>query len=178
MTGPSAAGSAAACAGSDRYNELSTSYLALTGMLNAVNHPVETAQAPAAASALPTVEGQHLGHLLTFGGAAATNVLLGGSQAYGGASWHARNPVSSLARIVANHIAAFLVGDWYDLFQRGEPLNCSGLQNAVDGRPVWAPMQPGQKVTGRYQLLTGPWYHLAAGTGVDLDRLQLQWFDT
>jgi putative CocE/NonD family hydrolase len=41
-------------------------------------------------------------------------------------------------------------------------------------------MLPGQKVTGRYQLLDGPYTHLGAaiGTTSALNRLQLEWFDT
>src|SRR5207302_331964 len=74
-------------------------------------------------------------------------------------------------------IPAFLVGGWYDLFQRGTPLDYSGLQNAYAGRPVGAPMTPGQPTTGRYQLLMGPWYHVTAPNGLDLQRIELQWFD-
>ncbi|HEV3365752.1 MAG TPA: CocE/NonD family hydrolase, partial [Acidimicrobiia bacterium] len=62
--------------------------------------------------------------------------------------------------------------------QRGAPLNYSGLQNAAAGRPVWAPMTADQPVSGRYQLLMGPWFHGNPGAGVDLDRIQLAWFDT
>jgi putative CocE/NonD family hydrolase len=83
-----------------------------------------------------------------------------------------------LGAVVANGIPAYLVGGWHDIFQRGEPLNYAGLQNAWAGRPVDAPMQPGQRVTGRYQLLMGPWYHAIAPGGMDLEKLQLEWFDT
>lgn len=51
------------------------------------------------------------------------------------------------------------------------------LQNAAAGRPVWAPMSDDQPVSGRYQLLMGPWYHNNAGAGIDLNRLELAWFD-
>ena len=39
-------------------------------------------------------------------------------------------------------------------------------------------MRPDQPVTGRYQLLMGPWYHGNVGQGVNLTLLELQWFDT
>jgi putative CocE/NonD family hydrolase len=78
---------------------------------------------------------------------------------------------------VANDIAVFLVGGWRDLFQRGAPLNYAGLQNAAAGRPVWAPMTADQPVSGRYQLLMGPWYHANPGDGLDLNRIELAWFD-
>ena len=45
-----------------------------------------------------------------------------------------------LQKIVANGIPAYMVGGEYDLFQRGEPLDFAGLQNAWAGRPVTAPM--------------------------------------
>jgi putative CocE/NonD family hydrolase len=38
-------------------------------------------------------------------------------------------------------------------------------------------MRPRQRTTGRYQLLVGPWEHINASS-VDVDRLELEWFDT
>ena len=38
-------------------------------------------------------------------------------------------------------------------------------------------MRRRQQLTSRYQLLMGPWYHVTAGDGIDMERLQLQWFD-
>jgi uncharacterized protein len=70
-----------------------------------------------------------------------------------------------------------MIGGWHDIFQRGEPLNYAGLQNAWAGRSAGAPMLPDQRVTGRYQLYMGPWYHGVFG-GEELERLQLEWFDT
>lgn len=95
---------------------------------------------------------------VSFQGAMAANLATGGDLTYEGPYWMARNPMTMLKRIVDNDIPAFLTGGWYDLFQRGEPLNYSGLQNAYAGRPVTAPMRPNQRLTGRYQLLMGPWY--------------------
>src|SRR5581483_227542 len=59
-------------------------------------------------------------------------------------------------------------------------LNYAALQNVWAGRPAGAPMLPNQQVTGRYQLLDGPYTHLgaAAGGSATLDLLQLRWFDT
>ncbi|NYG59052.1 hypothetical protein BJ980_001975 [Nocardioides daedukensis] len=93
------------------------------------------------------------------------------------AYWQERAPQNVLDKVVANDVAAYLVGGQYDVFQRGEPLLYSGLQNAWSGRSVWAPMEPGQQVTSRYQLLTGPWDHGNQGSTVDLDAIELAWFD-
>ena len=44
------------------------------------------------------------------------------------------------------------------------------LQNAWAKRPVSAPMRSKQKLTRlRYQLLMGPWYHVTAGDGIDME---------
>ena len=78
---------------------------------------------------------------------------------------------------MANGIPAYLLGGEFDIFQNGEPLNYAALQNAYDHRPTTAPMLPGQPATGRYQLIDGPWEHIN-GSSVDVDPLELEWFDT
>ncbi len=82
---------------------------------------------------------------------------------YDGPYWQERAPQRVLQKVVDNGVPAYIVGGQYDVFQRGEPLLYSGLQNAWSGRSVWEPMAPGQSVTPRYQLLTGPWDHGNAG---------------
>lgn len=129
-------------------------------------------------SNLVSEELAHDPELLTYDAPTVLDIEAGGDEAYDGAYWASRNPVDDLARVVADDIPTFLVGGWHDLFQRGELLNYTGLQNAADGRPVLAPMVPGQAVSPRYQLLMGPWDHLTAGDGVDLSSLMLEWFDT
>jgi putative CocE/NonD family hydrolase len=126
---------------------------------------------------LVTAESQHAPGLLTYNGAQIVNISTGGDEAYDGEYWQVRAPRNMLARVVANGIPAFMIDGWFDLYQRGAPLDYSGLQNAYDGRPVGAPMTPDQPVTGRYQLLMGPWYHLNAGDAFDTYALQLAWFD-
>jgi putative CocE/NonD family hydrolase len=96
---------------------------------------------------------------------------------YDGPYWQERAPQRVLQQVVDNGVPAYIVGGQYDVFQRGEPLLYSGLQNAWSGRSVWEPMAPDQDPTSRYQLLTGPWDHGNAGAGLDLERIQLQWFD-
>lgn len=157
--------------------EFSSIFLGGMAAYSTVDPALETANAD---SPDPTdtaaVQLQHAGGLATFQGTTAANFATTGELAYDGAYWAARTPQAMLQRIVDNDIPAFLIGGWYDLFQRGEPLNYSGLQNAWAGRPVTAPMLPGQEVTSRYQLIMGPWYHSCC-TGIDYDALQLRWFD-
>ena len=120
---------------------------------------------------------QHIGGLLTWHATLLADVETNGDKAYDQAYWRARRPQSILGRIVRNGVPAFLVGGWFDLFQRGEPLNYSDLQNLSAGRGVGLPMKAGQQPSGRYQLLMGPWYHVTAGEGIDMNRLELAWFD-
>ncbi len=101
-----------------------------------------------------------------------------GTEAFDGSYWVARSPAHDLSAVVADHIPAFLVGGWNDLFESGEPLNYVGLQNLYDGRSQSAAMTPGQQVTARYQLLMGPWQHVTTGMGVNISALELEWFDT
>ena len=155
-------------------SEFGPAYLGLTAAGNLLNPLVEHRREPTAlADTLPG----HLAGVATFQIPTTVGTATGGDQAFDGLYWQERNPGALLDRIVANDIAVYLVGGWRDLFQRGAPLNYSGLQNAAAGRPVWAPMTPGQPVDGRYQLLMGPWYHSNFGSGVDLERIELAWFE-
>ncbi|POM24949.1 Cocaine esterase [Actinomadura rubteroloni] len=124
-----------------------------------------------------TLAYQHLLQAGPFELTMARDMLTNGSRRYFDAWWKERAPDRLLSRIVANGVAVYLVGGLYDVFQRGEPQLYSGLQNAAAGRPVTAPMKPGQPVSSKYQLLTGPWTHGGMGGGYDLSALQLQWFD-
>ena len=155
-------------------SEFGPLYLGYTAALNTTNPVIEHRREP---GALPGTLAAHPSGLASVQAAALTGIALGGDMAYDEAYWQDRNPGNLLDRIVANGMAVFLVGGWYDLFQRGEPLNFAGLQNAAAGRPMWAPMTADQPVSGRYQLLMGPWYHINAGHGLDLDRIELAWFD-
>lgn len=135
---------------------------------------VELPKDPAAALVLAY---EHLMQAGPFELTIARDMLTNGPRRYDNAWWKERAPESVLRRIVANGVAVHLVGGLYDVFQRGEPLLYSGLQNAAAGRPVTAPMTPGQPVSDRYQLLYGPWTHGDMGSGQDLDAIQLAWFD-
>lgn len=155
-------------------DEFNLPYMAMTGGLHSIDAPLENPQDPVGSL---RVIADHERGLLSLQARLILAGLTGGDEAYDGAYWQARAPQSWLAHIAALGIPTFLIGGWFDLFQRGAPLNYSGLQNAAVGRPVDAPMLATQAVSGRYQLLMGPWYHLTAGDGVDVQRLELQWFD-
>jgi hypothetical protein len=156
--------------------EFSSFYLGLTGGLNLLL-PLGEANPD-----LGTALADHAHDLADFDASLLAGVETGGDQAYDQAYWSARNPVGQIEQIVRDGIPAFLIGGWYDLFQRGELLNYSSFQNAYDHRPVLAPMSPTQAVTPRYQLIQGPWYHVTAGMGLnyhglDMPGVELAWFD-
>ena len=89
-----------------------------------------------------------------------------------------RNPQNMIHRIVANNIPAFLVGGEFDLFQRGERSTTTpSCRTRGTGAATRACRSPRQRTTGRYQLIDGPWEHLN-GSSVDVDPLELEWFDT
>ena len=157
--------------------EFSEAYLGLTAEGNTSNPVTDTTSDPALLSDLAGIETDHATGLASYHAAAEANVLSGGDEAYDGAYWQARNPQNVIAAVVANQIPAYLVGGEFDIFQRGEPTNYAELQNAWDGRSPTAPMLPGQPATGRYQLIDGPWEHLN-GSSVNVDLLELEWFDT
>jgi len=157
--------------------EFDETYLGLTGVLNTSNPLTDTLSDPALLSDLGGIESDHAGGLASYHAAVTANILGGGDEAYDGSYWQARNPQNILARVAANHIPAYLVGGEFDIFQHGEPINYAELQNAWAHRSVTAPMRPRQRVTGRYQLIDGPWEHLN-GSSVEVDPLELEWFDT
>jgi putative CocE/NonD family hydrolase len=161
-------------------SEFDEAYLGLTGGANLAYPVADAAGAPPAspgdAGQLAGVEADHAAGTVSYHVGFSAATLAGGPTAYEGQYWQARDPGSLLPAIVANGIPAYLVGGEFDLFQRGEPLNYAGLQNAYDHRPATGPMVPGQPVTGRYQLIDGPWEHLN-GSSVDVDVLELAWFD-
>jgi putative CocE/NonD family hydrolase len=157
--------------------EFSETYLGLTGALNTATPFEDAAGDPTLLADLASIETDHADGLANYHAATTLDVLGGGDEAYDGSYWQARNPQNVLSRVVANGIPAYLVGGEFDIFQNGEPLNYAELQNVWDKRSVTAPMRAGQKTTGRYQLIVGPWEHLN-GSSVDVDPLELEWFDT
>jgi predicted acyl esterase len=128
-----------------------------------------------AASAVPQLYGSKNA---TATGAAAvdegTNILAGGPSAYDGPYWQTRTTYNVVPKIVANGIPALLYSGWYAHDGEGSLEEYAIFQNAYDHRPPDRPMSSGQRTTGRYQVVIGPWMH---GKGLD-DSIQLEWYDT
>lgn len=158
-------------------SEFDLAYLGLTTGLNQANPVPDSLSDTALLSQLVGIEADHATSVSSYVASLTTGILGGGDPAYDQAYWQARAPETTLANVVRNDIPAYIVGGEFDIFQHGEPTNYAALQNVWDHRPMNAPMKPGQKTTGRYQLLDGPWEHIN-GSSVDVDSLELEWFDT
>jgi putative CocE/NonD family hydrolase len=110
---------------------------------------------------------QHATNVTRFQAATVTNATLGEDRAYDGPFYRLRSPIEVIDKVVA---PTFIVGGWYDLFQRGEPLLFQHLQ--AQGTPS--------------RLLMGPWTHIGqsisnglptASEPCTFDQLELRWHD-
>lgn len=113
-----------------------------------------------------TVLGQHVGGALAFQAATVARATAGEANAFDGPFYRTRSPIEIIDRV---QIPTFVVGGFFDLFQRGEPMLFQRLQR--NGVPT--------------RLLMGPWYHVSpsvnSGLPADgiatLDQLELRWLD-
>jgi len=111
-----------------------------------------------------SVVAQHARGATAFQAPAVASAVQGGATAYDGPFYRLRSPIEVIDRV---RVPTFVVGGWYDLFQRGEPLLYQRL--ASNGVPA--------------RLLMGPWYHITEGQGLPADgvpglpELELHWFD-
>jgi predicted acyl esterase len=106
------------------------------------------------------------------------DLLSGGPRSYFNEYWQERSGIELIGQIVDNDIPALTHVGWFDLFPGGNLGIYGAAQNAFAGRPLYAPMKPGQPVTGRYQAIVGPWVHGEAYDSQQLLDLKLEWFDT
>lgn len=103
------------------------------------------------------------------------DLATGGPRSYNNGYWRDRNVMRLMPAIVANQIPALTQAGWHDLFPGGNLGAYVAAQNAYFHRPLNAPVRPGDRVTGRYQAIVGPWEH---GEHVDepaLQAIRLAW---
>ncbi len=125
--------------------------------------PTYTGDDPVGAA---TTLASHAGNTASFQVATVASATTGGDIAYDGPFHRTRSPIEVIHRVT---VPTFIVGGWFDLFQRGEPLLYERLR--AQGTPT--------------RLVMGPWTHIAAGDGAglvesgwpSLDELELRWFD-
>jgi uncharacterized protein len=109
-----------------------------------------------------------------WGAAYYQNLISGGPDAYDGALAKTQTAGDVAAKIVRNNIPALLWSGWADIYAEQSEELYADFQNAYFGRPTFGAMKPGDRTTGRYQIVEGPWAH---GVGINED-IQLEWFDT
>ena len=107
---------------------------------------------------------QHIGGIGTFQGPTVLSAMAGSDQDFDGPFYRTRSPIEVVDKV---KVPTFIMGGWFDLFQRGEPLLYQHLRrNHVPTR-----------------LVMGPWYHITAGNGLPAegvpskDDLELRWMD-
>ena len=92
-------------------------------------------------------------------GGAVADIAAGGPLAYDGPFWQRQAPGNFVAKAARNGIPALMWLGWNDLVTTGGPNLYTEFQNAAGHRPIYSPMTPGQRVTGRDQIVIGPWNH-------------------
>ncbi|WP_424188245.1 CocE/NonD family hydrolase [Actinokineospora sp. G85] len=146
-------------------------YLAMTGFMQLVN------AATAGNPDLATVLLQRAAGLLSFHADLLLQAVGNGELVNDGPYWRSRSPRSVLPRVVATGVPIQMVGGWDDVFERGQMLLYNDLQTLAAGGEQGRPMSPDQPVDPDYRMVMGPWHHVTAGAGIDMDRLRVQWFD-
>jgi putative CocE/NonD family hydrolase len=107
---------------------------------------------------------QHIGNVPSFQIATVLSGASGGANAFDGPFYRTRSPIEQIDKV---DVPTFIMGGWFDLFQRGEPLLFEHLR--ANHVPV--------------EEVMGPWYHITAGNGLPADDvaskddLELRWMD-
>jgi uncharacterized protein len=100
-------------------------------------------------------------------------ILAGDDPAYQAKYWSTHVPLVDAEKIVDNGIPALLWNGWTDIEQRPGLETYAAFQNAYNHLSIYGPMLPGERATGRYQIIVGNWGH---GGGLD-EGIELEWFD-
>jgi hypothetical protein len=106
------------------------------------------------------------------------DLTTGGARSYDNSYWHGIDVRELMPRIVANGVPALSEAGWKDLFPGGNIGAYVAAQNVYFHRPVTAPIAAGQRVTGRYQAIVGPWTHGEHVNEDELSNIRKEWFDT
>src|SRR5205807_10471607 len=152
-----------ACVSGDVYRD--------TYLENGIPSPAWDGAGLAAGTLLgPTIEAymvpQYLNSQQDVGGQA-------GDVAYDKQFWLDRDHIAQAQATADTRIPALLWDGWIEPGFGALEL-WAALENASFGRPPFAPPNPADPVTGRYQLILGDWTH---GGGLD-QGIMLEWYDT
>lgn len=153
-----------ACISGDVYRD--------TYLQNGIPSPAWDGAGLAAGALLgPTIEEYMVPQYL----ASQTNDAAGqaGDIAYDKTFWLERDHIAQAQAVADTRIPTLLWDGWIEPGFGALEL-WAALENAAEGRSPYAPLVPGDPVTGRYQLIIGNWTH---GGGLD-NGIMLEWYDT
>jgi len=140
--------------------------------------PTQTAQFPLFFG--PLVGNNH--GAAAYGQAVANEVYAGGPKAYDREFWQLRTPGNYAQKIVDLGLPALIWSTHQDIYAESALSMYAYLQNAYSKRPVFGPMSPNQKATGRYQVLISQGGHCQFEEQTTdqhiADSITLEWFDT
>lgn len=103
-----------------------------------------------------------------------SDMTTGGDKTYYRDYWKERDRIARAPAIAAANIPMLLWAGWHEPGTIGSLELYVALQNLLAGRPASAPLNDGDAVSGRVQVILGDWGH--AG-GLDYG-IQLEWYDT
>ncbi|MDR6858640.1 CocE/NonD family hydrolase [Variovorax guangxiensis] len=117
-----------------------------------------------------------------YGQALVSEIYAGGPRAYDNDFWQLRTPGNYAQKIVDLGIPALIWSTHQDIYAESALSMYAYLQNAYSRRPVFGPMSPNQRATGRYQVLMSQGGHCQfeeQTTGQNIaNSITLEWFDT
>ena len=121
------------------------------------------------------VIGKAMGDQVTASGQAfVTEVSAGRGRAFFNDFWKLRTPGDFVQKIADANVPALIWSSNNDIYPASSLELYAMLQNAYAKRPVYGPMAPDQKATGRYQIVIGQGGHCE---NID-QRVTLEWYDT
>lgn len=106
-----------------------------------------------------------------------SQAVSGGPLTYDDKFWQDRAPINSTHEIVRAHLPTLMVSGEGDYPAMTSLEMYTALQNASQGRSIWAPMEPNQAANGNYQLIWGTQTD-ANMAGYNYHPYELEWFDT
>ena len=103
------------------------------------------------------------------------DTVAGGDWAYERPNtWAISGSLDSAKEIQKSEIPILFYCGWRDIVESGALRAFTALQNGYADRPIFSPMQKGQKTTPKYQIIVGNWVH-AEGLNA---AVYLEWLDT
>jgi predicted acyl esterase len=108
------------------------------------------------------------------GAAIVEEVLSGGPKAYANEFWDKRTPGDVAQKIADTGVPVLLWSSSGDIYAQSSLELYTYLQNAQSHRPVFGPMWPRQRASGKYQIIMSQGGHCANQD----QRITLEWYDT